>query len=206
MMYSTTVNKTLDCDYRSVHRFDFDKESCTSGPLSHLLPIFFRAATSQVPRTSAPHDDNQIYPASLSVFLLRGTDLLCTTKRAGKPASKQTNELTNERSRPSSCVSSSRERNRPVCLSLPVDWELGGVFYFLFLSAAATAGMVEQLTEEQIAEFKEAFSLFDKDGDGTASSFSPAVSPFLPSYVVFATMSCCCIIVCPSSFRSILIL
>jgi hypothetical protein len=25
----------------------------------------------------------------------------------------------------------------------------------------------EQLTEEQIAEFKEAFSLFDKDGDGT---------------------------------------
>ncbi len=27
--------------------------------------------------------------------------------------------------------------------------------------------MVEQLTEDQIAEFKEAFSLFDKDGDGT---------------------------------------
>jgi hypothetical protein len=26
--------------------------------------------------------------------------------------------------------------------------------------------MTEQLTEEQIAEFKEAFSLFDKDGDG----------------------------------------
>eukprot|EP00005_Dracoamoeba_jomungandri_P001875 CAMPEP_0174257642 /NCGR_PEP_ID=MMETSP0439-20130205/6752_1 /TAXON_ID=0 /ORGANISM="Stereomyxa ramosa, Strain Chinc5" /LENGTH=148 /DNA_ID=CAMNT_0015340815 /DNA_START=80 /DNA_END=526 /DNA_ORIENTATION=- len=26
--------------------------------------------------------------------------------------------------------------------------------------------MVEQLSEEQIAEFKEAFSLFDKDGDG----------------------------------------
>ncbi len=26
--------------------------------------------------------------------------------------------------------------------------------------------MVEQLTEDQIAEFKEAFSLFDKDGDG----------------------------------------
>merc|ERR1711904_649212 len=25
----------------------------------------------------------------------------------------------------------------------------------------------DQLTEEQIAEFKEAFSLFDKDGDGT---------------------------------------
>ena len=27
--------------------------------------------------------------------------------------------------------------------------------------------MGDQLTEEQIAEFKEAFSLFDKDGDGT---------------------------------------
>lgn len=26
----------------------------------------------------------------------------------------------------------------------------------------------DQLTEEQIAEFKEAFSLFDKDGDGTS--------------------------------------
>jgi len=31
--------------------------------------------------------------------------------------------------------------------------------------------MVEQLTEEQIAEFKEAFSLFDKDGDGTYVCF-----------------------------------
>lgn len=29
--------------------------------------------------------------------------------------------------------------------------------------------MAEQLTEEQIAEFKEAFSLFDKDGDGMLS-------------------------------------
>jgi len=28
---------------------------------------------------------------------------------------------------------------------------------------------VEQLNEEQIAEFKEAFSLFDKDGDGTST-------------------------------------
>lgn len=30
--------------------------------------------------------------------------------------------------------------------------------------------MADQLTEEQIAEFKEAFSLFDKDGDGTIST------------------------------------
>ena len=26
--------------------------------------------------------------------------------------------------------------------------------------------MADQLTDEQIAEFKEAFALFDKDGDG----------------------------------------
>ncbi|TFK07491.1 Calmodulin [Platysternon megacephalum] len=30
--------------------------------------------------------------------------------------------------------------------------------------------MAGQLTEEQIAEFKEAFSLFDKDGDGTITT------------------------------------
>ncbi|OII76056.1 calmodulin [Cryptosporidium andersoni] len=30
--------------------------------------------------------------------------------------------------------------------------------------------MAEQLTEEQIAEFKEAFSLFDKDGDGSITT------------------------------------
>lgn len=29
---------------------------------------------------------------------------------------------------------------------------------------------VDQLTEEQIAEFKEAFSLFDKDGDGNITT------------------------------------
>ena len=29
--------------------------------------------------------------------------------------------------------------------------------------------MAENLTEEQIAEFKEAFSLCDKDGDGTVT-------------------------------------
>jgi calmodulin len=30
--------------------------------------------------------------------------------------------------------------------------------------------MADQLTEEQIAEFKEAFSLFDKDGNGFISA------------------------------------
>jgi hypothetical protein len=39
-----------------------------------------------------------------------------------------------------------------------------------------TGTMVEQLTEEQIAEFKEAFSLFDKDGDGTCLMFSVKLS------------------------------
>merc|ERR1712241_1052620 len=33
-----------------------------------------------------------------------------------------------------------------------------------------TSIMADQLTEEQIAEFKEAFSLFDKDGDGTITT------------------------------------
>ena len=33
-----------------------------------------------------------------------------------------------------------------------------------------THKMADQLTEEQIAEFKEAFSLFDKDGDGTITT------------------------------------
>jgi calmodulin len=30
--------------------------------------------------------------------------------------------------------------------------------------------MADQLTEEQIAEFKEAFALFDKDGDGSITT------------------------------------
>lgn len=30
--------------------------------------------------------------------------------------------------------------------------------------------MADQLSQEQVAEFKEAFSLFDKDGDGTITS------------------------------------
>jgi calmodulin len=29
--------------------------------------------------------------------------------------------------------------------------------------------MADQLTDDQISEFKEAFSLFDKDGDGLVS-------------------------------------
>jgi len=42
--------------------------------------------------------------------------------------------------------------------------------YYLFRQNNQT--MADQLTEEQIAEFKEAFSLFDKDGDGESSRVS----------------------------------
>ena len=34
--------------------------------------------------------------------------------------------------------------------------------------------MADQLTDDQISEFKEAFSLFDKDGDGTFSLLQPS--------------------------------
>ncbi|CAL9111391.1 unnamed protein product [Musa textilis] len=45
--------------------------------------------------------------------------------------------------------------------------------------------MAEQLTDDQIAEFKEAFSLFDKDGDG----LNPPGSHFV-LHVFFTTISC----------------
>ena len=41
------------------------------------------------------------------------------------------------------------------------------MFEFLFI---LTFFQADQLTKEQIAEFKEAFSLFDKDGDGTITT------------------------------------
>lgn len=46
--------------------------------------------------------------------------------------------------------------------------------------------MAEQLTEDQISEFKEAFSLFDKDGDGLfLISFSLLFSLFFISHLDF---------------------
>lgn len=39
--------------------------------------------------------------------------------------------------------------------------------------------MAEQLSDEQISEFKEAFSLFDKDGDGEIPIGVPSAIPFL---------------------------
>ncbi|CAB0031531.1 unnamed protein product, partial [Trichogramma brassicae] len=43
---------------------------------------------------------------------------------------------------------------------------VGGYYY----TACSSIHQADQLTEEQIAEFKEAFSLFDKDGDGTITT------------------------------------
>ena len=40
--------------------------------------------------------------------------------------------------------------------------------------------VADQLTEEQIAEFKEAFSLFDKDGDGTITTKELGTVGFSP--------------------------
>jgi hypothetical protein len=48
--------------------------------------------------------------------------------------------------------------------------------------------MADQLSEEQIGEFKEAFSLFDKDGDGIHLSSSP-IPPHPPSFTLGADLS-----------------
>jgi hypothetical protein len=42
--------------------------------------------------------------------------------------------------------------------------------------------MADQLTDDQIAEFKEAFSLFDKDGDGKRT---PSPHPCSCSLLLF---------------------
>lgn len=66
------------------------------------------------------------------------------------------------------------KRNKEIIFLLPqqrlitafptVYWNriINYIFYCIF--------QADQLTEEQIAEFKEAFSLFDKDGDGTITT------------------------------------
>lgn len=53
-----------------------------------------------------------------------------------------------------------------VCFLLLSSRLLTYIYLFLFFSIL----QADQLTEEQIAEFKEAFSLFDKDGDGTITT------------------------------------
>jgi hypothetical protein len=46
-------------------------------------------------------------------------------------------------------------------------------FCFVSLLRSSLDFQAESLSEEQIAEFKEAFSLFDKDGDGSFLRSSP---------------------------------
>ena len=45
-----------------------------------------------------------------------------------------------------------------------------GVILLILCLVTQISFTADQLTEEQIAEFKEAFSLFDKDGDGTITT------------------------------------
>ena len=58
------------------------------------------------------------------------------------------------------------------CEELPSLFLTHPFFFFIFLSFPnhSLSRQADQLTEEQIAEFKEAFSLFDKDGDGTITT------------------------------------
>lgn len=58
------------------------------------------------------------------------------------------------------------QRNKPLHISIP------------------NPTMADQLTEEQIAEFKEAFSLFDKDGDGESVFFPSTPADFLLVWVI----------------------
>jgi Ca2+-binding EF-hand superfamily protein len=57
---------------------------------------------------------------------------------------------------------------------LGCGWHLAACFFLFLVFPMSNLHLfitqADQLTEEQIAEFKEAFSLFDKDGDGTITT------------------------------------
>lgn len=64
-----------------------------------------------------------------------------------------------------------------VCRSLEISLNLAKntfstylIYYTQCWPSNVYCVQADQLTEEQIAEFKEAFSLFDKDGDGTITT------------------------------------
>lgn len=63
--------------------------------------------------------------------------------------------------------------------------------------------MADQLTEEQIAEFKEAFSLFDKDGDGKKNSIFGLVRSDRGHVVIGHETGQCCrgVAAAPSCLR-----
>ncbi|CAL9769143.1 unnamed protein product, partial [Musa acuminata subsp. burmannicoides] len=70
----------------------------------------------------------------------------------------------------------------------PFCSQISLIFSCEFDRSICGGGMAEQLTDDQIAEFKEAFSLFDKDGDGQTLSI-PLCSPsffFFFSFFLFA--------------------
>lgn len=54
--------------------------------------------------------------------------------------------------------------------SSPEGWHQKGQEAPATVMSQVSPTQADQLTEEQIAEFKEAFSLFDKDGDGTITT------------------------------------
>lgn len=57
--------------------------------------------------------------------------------------------------------------------------------------------MADQLTDDQISEFKEAFSLFDKDGDGMLfSQIFVALSSLYFSFLLVNRWVVCTIRVC----------
>ncbi|KRX92830.1 Calmodulin, partial [Trichinella pseudospiralis] len=58
------------------------------------------------------------------------------------------------------------QSNSTLLLQLTYSLKIVSLSYRHYLKR----NMADQLTEEQIAEFKEAFSLFDKDGDGTITT------------------------------------
>ncbi|CAL9176457.1 unnamed protein product, partial [Musa hybrid cultivar] len=66
----------------------------------------------------------------------------------------------------------------------PFCSQISLIFSCEFDRSICGGGMAEQLTDDQIAEFKEAFSLFDKDGDGQTLSI-PFCSPFFFSFFLF---------------------
>ncbi|CAL9118303.1 unnamed protein product, partial [Musa acuminata var. zebrina] len=66
----------------------------------------------------------------------------------------------------------------------PFCSQISLIFSCEFDRSICGGGMAEQLTDDQIAEFKEAFSLFDKDGDGQTLSI-PLCSPFFFLFLIF---------------------
>ena len=66
--------------------------------------------------------------------------------------------------------------------------------------------MAEHFTEEEIAAFKEVFALFDKNSDGTCSSFPKPLRVQLRRVSWAVRPSARCLLVDHGTFRSVLLL